>query len=97
MRKKTCGFKPLGLAAGNDGYGYLASSKTSPRTHTSLSFPSFPPLPPHLPVSLFSLSLAEARPSASRQASSRAHTKGSEKTLYRADRYGQNGHARDFP
>jgi hypothetical protein len=43
MRKKTCGFKPLGLAAGSDGYGYVASSKTFPRTDTSLSPLSFPP------------------------------------------------------
>jgi hypothetical protein len=78
----------------------LQAPKLFFHVHTHVSLLSlFPPSspPPAPSLSLFSLSLAEARPSASRHARSRAHTKGSEKILYRADRYGQTGHARDFP
>jgi hypothetical protein len=82
MREKTGGFKPLGLAAGNDGYGYLASSKTLPRTHTSLSplplSPHFPPTSPSL--SSLSLSRKQGQAQAGKQAAE--HTPKGLRKLY---------------
>lgn len=82
MREKTGGLKPLGLAAGNDGYGYLASSKTLPRTHTSLSpLPLSPHFPPTSP-SLSSLSLSREQGQAQAGKQGAEHTPKGLRKLY---------------